>query len=800
MPRTALALVLATSLAVTACSGSDDGADRADAASARIDDDTSNDTHDDKNDDTVTPPPTDREPTDDVDTDADRDASGDDAEGFELIDAPATVHPGVEQIAITGAEPGIDVRIVPADVDPTSIDELDTIDLGEALGGTVDELGSLLVRGLDSGRDVRLVFAASGITEPYDILARDEHPEPAFYTEQRLPTDGLGYITTRDGTTLSASVWLPGPADQGPYPTVVEYSGYAPSDPDSGGFSDLFTAMGYAYVGVNMRGTGCSGGSFRYFEYAQSLDGYDVIETVAGQPWVQGGRVGMVGVSYPGISQLFVAQTQPPSLSAITPFSVLADSSVSTLYPGGILNTGFAVPWTAERMEQARPNGQGWAVDRIAAGDATCEANQQLRLQNPDLLAEITDNRYWTDAVAAEIAPRLFVDRITVPTFVAGAWQDEQTGGHFATMLDRFTGTDHLYASLVNGLHTESISPAVFPRYVEFLDLYVAERTPSLATARSIAPILADGIFGTSEAPLPDADRFDGLTHEEALAAFEAEPPIEILFEQGAADGLAPLTPLPRFRASFDAWPVSEARSTRWYLSGDGVDAGVLGDAPGDDGSTTTYLALPDAVPPTWYEGSSSGIWRTDVVYAWQEGGPGTYGAWATEPLTADTVVAGSGSVDLWVQSNLGDTDLEVTISEIRPDGRELYVQSGWLRASHRALDEQESTELRPVHTHREEDALPLPDGEFELVRVEIFPFAHPFRAGSRIRLAVDAPGGNRAVWEFDTIAGGERVTIAHDAAFPSSLVLPVVEDIDVPADYPDCGSYRGQPCRVAAG
>ena len=66
---------------------------------------------------------------------------------------------------------------------------------------------------------------------------------------------------------------------------------------------------------------------------------------------------------------------------------------------------------------------------------------------------------------------------------LAGAWQDEQTGGHFATMLDQFTGTDHFYATLVNGLHTESIGPGVFPRFVEFLDLYVAQRVPSLAVA-----------------------------------------------------------------------------------------------------------------------------------------------------------------------------------------------------------------------------------------------------------------------------------------------------------------------------
>ncbi|MEZ5295221.1 MAG: hypothetical protein R2697_02780 [Ilumatobacteraceae bacterium] len=47
---------------------------------------------------------------------------------------------------------------------------------------------------------------------------------PEFYAEQRLPMSRLGYVTTRDGTTLSASVWLPRPEEDGPYPTVVEYS------------------------------------------------------------------------------------------------------------------------------------------------------------------------------------------------------------------------------------------------------------------------------------------------------------------------------------------------------------------------------------------------------------------------------------------------------------------------------------------------------------------------------------------------------------------------------------------------
>jgi len=693
------------------------------------------------------------------------------------------VAPGTEQLTIIDAEPERTLTV---------FDEADQ----EVTSGTVDEFGALVVRDLPGGVTFT-VGDESQRSGPVTTFGRDDHPEPAFYAEQRLPTAGLGYITTRDGTTLSASVWLPGAAEDGPYPTVVEYSGYDPSDPEADGFATLFTSLGYAYVGVNMRGTGCSGGSFDYFEYTQSLDGYDTIEVVAAQPWVENQRVGMVGISYPGISQLFVAQTRPPSLAAISPLSVIADTAQSTLYPGGILNTGFAVPWAADRAAQALPEGSAWSADRIAAGDEVCATNQQVRLQTPDLLALIAANEFWTDEVAAELAPRLFVDEISVPTFLAGTWQDEQTGGHFPTMLDRFSGTDHFYASLTNGLHIDALGPAVLPRLIEFLDLYVAERTPSLAVARLVAPIAGAALFGTSEIVLPADDRFAGMTHADALAAFEAEPPIRVLFEQGAAEGSGPRTPVARYESGFEAWPVPEVEARRWFLNG---ATGTLGDIPLEIDPPSSYLALPDAVPPTWYGGTSDGIWSVDVTYDWQEGGAGTFLAFATEPLTEETVVVGSGSVDLWMQSNLGDTDVEATLSEIRPDGQELYVQSGWLRASRRALDEAESTELRPAHTHLEADAAPLPDAVFELVRVELFPFAHTFRAGSRVRLTIDAPGGNRPVWEFDTISGGEEVTIAHDDLFPSSLVLPVVPGVDAPDEYPPCDALRGQPCREYAG
>jgi hypothetical protein len=699
--------------------------------------------------------------------------------GVALAEATFTVQPGTEQIAILGGTPG----------DTLAVNRDGT----EVATGIVDEQGSLLFRTLEPG-DGYTVSSSTEISETLAVADPADNPSDDFYSSQpKLPEGGFGYITTRDGTTLSANVVLPGPADQGPYPTVVEYSGYQPSDPGSADLAQIYTTMGFAYVGVNMRGTGCSGGSYRFFETVQNLDGYDAIETVAAQPWVLDNQVGMVGISYPGITQLFVAATQPPSLNSITPLSVIDDSYRGTLYPGGILNTGFAVTWTQERVDESKPFGQAWAKERSDAGDTICADNQRLRLQNPDLVKEIDENPYYTPALGDPLAPITFVDRVQVPVFLAGAWQDEQTGGHFPAMLDKFTGSPHLYVTLMNGLHTESLSPPVLGRYFEFLQLYVSKKVPTLAPLNAIAPVLGSTLWGV-DTFAPFEDRFAGDTYDAALAAFEAEPSIRIGFEQGGNAAYAPGTPEPNFIAEFPSWPIPSATATTWLLDGDGSLTDGTPVQPGD----STYIADPSALPATFYAGGgSSDIWKADVQYDWKPIPDGTGLGFITAPLASDVVVAGAGSVDLWIKSTSADTDLEATISEVRADGQEIYVQSGWLRASERALADS-ATELRPAHTNLESDAEDLPTGELTEVRVELFPFAHPFRAGSRLRLTIDAPGNNRAVWEFRTIANGETVTVASDAEHPSKLVLPVVTGIEVPQSAPPaCGALRGEPCRT---
>jgi hypothetical protein len=239
---------------------------------------------------------------------------------------------------------------------------------------------------------------------------------------------------------------------------------------------------------------------------------------------------------------------------------------------------------------------------------------------------------------------------------------------------------------------------------------------------------------------------------------------------------------------------LSDTVATRWYFQ----PGGMLGaELPGQDGGASVYEHDPDAATRTTLPtGDINGIappWDFRPIVE------GKAAVFESEPLTDDLVMLGHGSVDLWFESTAADADIEVTLTEVRPDGEEMLVQSGLLRASHRHLRD-DATELRPVKTHLEADSEPLEAGVFNEVRVELFPFGHIFRAGSRLRLAVDTPGDSMSRWFFILLdqPEGTLQTIAHDAAYPSSVVLPVIPTIEVQTPMPDC-TLRGQPCRTYA-
>lgn len=696
--------------------------------------------------------------------------------------------------------------------------ELRTADGAVLATAKADYLGSHVFRKVAPGNDYRVWAPNAGPTDcsaAVDVLGSAASlPPPTFYAAQKI-LPGYGYLTMRDGTTLAYFATLPGPVEKGPYPTIVNYSGYSPARPgepvvgeDQKFFCDLIPVLcdapsdpnallmavgGYATVNVNIRGTGCSGGAYDYFEELQLLDGYDVIEIAAAQDWVLHHHVGMVGLSYPGITQLFVAKMQPPGLAAITPLSVIGNTA-TTLVPGGILNDGFALSWIENVFAKAAPYGQGWEQARVDGGDNICKENQLLHDQRVDNVEQAKSTANYTPELMVPLNPSGWADQIQVPVFLTGSWQDEQTGPFFFTLLDKLVNAPDRRFMVYNGVHSDGFAPQVVAEWKAFLDLFVARRVPELPTYLALlAPQFTNSVYGV-EMQLP-ANRFASFkSYDEALAAWRKESELVVLFENGAGPQVG--APEANFRMDFPSWP-PQAQTQRWYFQADGA---LLPSPPTQTESACSFALDPDAGHRTM---DVQGTWQHDAKIKWKPIAQGNEVAFLSPPLEQDMVYAGTGSVDLWLRTTdpqVTDADLEVNLSEVRPDGQERYVQSGWLRASFRKLSAA-ATALWPEPAMYLPDLQPLPVGQWTPMRVAIAGFSHPFRKGSRIRIAIDTPGDSRAEWRFNLLEFGKPVKydIAHTAAFPSSVALPLLPAAQIPAGkpLPPCPSLRAQPCRA---
>src|SRR4051812_15446641 len=283
---------------------------------------------------------------------------------------------------------------------------------------------------------------------------------------------------TGQSTLLAWQVLKPDPAvwGPGPYPTVLDYSGYEPATTFFDGVHRTFLAQGYAVAGVNVRGTGCSGGKFDYFEPVEWQDGYDAIEFLAAQSW-SNGDVAMVGKSYPGITPVFVAPTRPPHLRAIVPGAFFSDSYRDVGYPGGIQNVVFVAGWSlasqpANTAEQVFGGLQGL--------DQNCINAQVEHGQSPPHNPFIQMNAHpFDDADPYQNrGPYLLANKspstsVKVPVMAQLAWQDEELAARAIDYVNRLPATTPWRAVLMNGAHDAYYGQTSLNEIFRFLSFYL---------------------------------------------------------------------------------------------------------------------------------------------------------------------------------------------------------------------------------------------------------------------------------------------------------------------------------------
>jgi hypothetical protein len=254
---------------------------------------------------------------------------------------------------------------------------------------------------------------------------------------------------------------------------------------------------------------------------------------------------------------------------------------------------------------------------------------------------------------------------------------------------------------------------------------------------------------------------------------YERRPPVEY-FVRGAD-----------VHRSAETWPPPGVRYVTWRLSGaksgsvTSLNDGSLTQEEPSGPSTSSYT-YPD---PGWMMG---------VIGIGPSGLPDPARrvlTFTTAPLAADLEIAGPIKLVLYASSTQSDTDFFVKLSEQLPQPAEdrakglnpasFWITKGWLRASHRALDPERSTEMEPYHTHAA--PTPITPGEVYKFDISIEPMAHRFKKGSRVRLEI--VNGESVVTDVlwthyyaPSKIGAD--TIHHSPAHPSSLVLPVTEGV----------------------
>ena len=127
--------------------------------------------------------------------------------------APFVARGSAEQVQLTGASPGEKLTLV--DKRGRKVEKK-----------TAGSLGGIVFRKVEPGGGYTVRKGKGGpSTSGFRVLTTKGKPPNTDIYDQQIGSE-YGYLKTRDGTELAINTYLPGPADAGPYPTLIEYSGY----------------------------------------------------------------------------------------------------------------------------------------------------------------------------------------------------------------------------------------------------------------------------------------------------------------------------------------------------------------------------------------------------------------------------------------------------------------------------------------------------------------------------------------------------------------------------------------------
>ncbi|CAI5710996.1 unnamed protein product [Peronospora effusa] len=221
------------------------------------------------------------------------------------------------------------------------------------------------------------------------------------------------------------------------------------TNPRVNAYVQRFVTNGYAWVSVDVRGTGVSAGTKAHdFADAEVQDAYDIIEWITKQPW-SNGEVAVFGQGLDGVGALLVAASGHPALKAVSVNSAPIDVFQNALFPGGVKNEKALNDWASftratdcqvrwDQIPTFKPRLMlkhfGGNVFRVDDDDAKFDNYIHQHTKNPDLAQELKNVHFRDDKLASSGVTAEQLDAIRHLGAIAASGVAVQTSAGFFDM------------------------------------------------------------------------------------------------------------------------------------------------------------------------------------------------------------------------------------------------------------------------------------------------------------------------------------------------------------------------------
>ena len=431
----------------------------------------------------------------------------------------------------------------------------------------------------------------------------------------------------------------------------------------------------------------------------------------------------------------------PAGLRAIFPIVPAGDTYRDVAVSGGQFDVSFIPAWLGLVTGASLLPPTHTATNPAEAAGVVATHAQNLTTFQAPLVAQgmvggdpIYDGPFYRTRSPLEV-----IDKVRVPTFVVGGWYDLFQRSE--PLLYQHLARNGVPARLLMGpwYHTSAAVNSGLP---------------------------ADGV--------PSLDELE-LRWDDHYVRGVPDPTLN--------KDIAPVTVFRLGSGHYDratAWPPKDVAFAPRFLSGNGATGGsLIPNAASTSGS--------DLVP--WVP--TAGLCSRSLAQ-WTAAGTGQgcesdqrlndyMGVHYDMPVTRATRLAGPASVHLYLTTNGHDAPLTVRLEDVAPDGTSTQLTAGWNLLSMRALNLSKTVKagswiVQPYHPFTKSSVMATPANQVMELWIEINPTTAVIAAGHTLRLAIqqtDTPHLAPSIPEQVSILGN-MLTILHDRAHPSAVVLPL--------------------------